>query len=91
MLVQEPDCTIERIVEYDEFSARRVRLAPAARLTLSKVPPYTLCIAISGEITLGNTTLVGDSACLVPQSATHRTLINTGEQDAVCLLSGPGL
>ena len=91
VLVQEPDCTIERLVELDEFSARRIRLAPAARLTLSKLPSYTLCIAISGEITLGNTTLVRDSACLIPHSATRRTLVNTGEEDAVCLLSGPGL
>ena len=91
VLVEEPDCTIERLVELDELSARRVRLAPSARLTLSKLPPYTLCIAISGEITLGNTTLVGDSACLIPHSATRRTLVNTGKVEAVCLLSGPGL
>jgi hypothetical protein len=91
ILVQEPDCTIERIVEFEEFSARRIRLAPAARLTLSKLSPYTLCIAISGEITLGDTTLVSDSGCLVPHSATSRTLINTGDEDAVCLLSGPSL
>jgi hypothetical protein len=91
VLVQEPDCTIERLVELDEFGARRIRLAPAARLTLSNLPSYTLCIAISGEITLGNTTLVRDSACLIPHSATCRALVNTGEEDAVCLLSGPGL
>jgi hypothetical protein len=91
VLVNEADCTIERIVELDEFSARRVRLAPAARLTLSKDLPYALCIGISGEITLGNATLAADAACLIPRSATHRTLINTGAQDAVCLLSGPNL
>ena len=91
VLVQEPDCTIERVVEFDAFSVRRVRLAPGARLTLSKTPPHTLCIAVSGEVTLGNATLADHSACLVPQSATRRTLLNTGAQDAVCLLSGPGL
>jgi len=91
VLVNETDCTIERIVELDEFSARRVRLAPAARLTLSRDLPYALCIGISGEITLGNASIVGESACLVPKSATRRTLINTGVQDAVCLLCGPKL
>jgi hypothetical protein len=65
-LAEEPDCIDRTPRRIDEFSARRVRTAPAARLTLSNLPPYTLCIAISGEITLGNTTLVGDSACLVP-------------------------
>jgi hypothetical protein len=89
VLVNEADCTIERIVEFDEFSARRVRLAPAARLTLPEDPPYALCIGIAGEITLGNATLMPEAACLVPRSASHRTVINTGTQDAVCLLSGP--
>jgi hypothetical protein len=91
VLVQEPDCTIERVVEFDAFSVRRVRLAPGVRLTLSKTPPHTLCIAVSGEVTLGNATLADQSACLVPQSATRRTLLNTGARDAVCLLSGQGL
>ena len=91
VLMRERDCTVERIVEFDGFAARRVRLAPAARLKLPIDLPYALCIAISGELSLGNAKMVGEAACLVPQSATHRTLVNTGTRDAVCLLSGPNL
>jgi hypothetical protein len=89
--MRKPDCTVERIVEFDGFGARRVRLAPAARLTLPADLPYALCIGVSGEVTLGNSRLHSEAACLVPHSATHRTLINTSAQDAVCLLSGPNL
>ena len=91
VLMREPDCTIERIVEFDGFGARRVRLAPSARLALPTDLPYALCIGISGELSLGYTKLTAEAACLVPQSATHRTLINTGAEDGVCLLSGPNL
>ena len=92
VLMREPDCTIERIVEFD--GVRRTPRSPCACRAADVAEadlPYALCIGIRGEITLGNTTLVGEAACLVPQSATHRTLVNTGDEDAVCLLSGPNL
>ncbi len=91
VLMREADCTIERVVEFDGVGTRRIRLTHGARLTLPKDLPYALCIGISGELSLGDVKLVAEAACLVPQSATNRTLINTGDQDAVCLLSGPNL
>jgi len=90
-LIDEPDCTVERIVAFDGFAARRVRLAPAARADLPAELPYALCIGISGEVTLGGTTLSREVACLVPRATTQRTLINHSSQDAVCLLAGPEL
>jgi hypothetical protein len=91
VLMRESDCTIERVVEFDGVGTRRVRLSPAARLTLPQDLPYALCIGISGELSLGNARLVTETACLVPQSASHRTLFNSGDRDAVCLVSGPNL
>jgi hypothetical protein len=91
VLMHESDCTIERIVEFDGVGTRRVRLSPAARLTLPRDLPYALCIGISGELSLGNARLTAETACLVPQSASHRTLFNGGDRDAVCLVSGPNL
>ncbi len=91
VLLQEPDCTVERVAEFDGFGSRRVRLAPSAQLTLSKGLPYALCIGISGELSLGNVSIARETACLVPNSATQRTLVNIGAHEAVCLLSGPGL
>ena len=90
-LIDEPDCSVERIVAFDGFAARRVRLAPAARVDLPAELPYTLCIGISGELLLGSATLTHEVACLVPRAATQRTLINRSTQDAVCLLAGPEL
>jgi hypothetical protein len=91
VLMRESDCTIERIVEFDGVGTRRVRLSPAARLTLPQDLPYALCIGISGELSLGNARLVSETACLVPRSASHRTLFNSGDRDAICLVSGPNL
>ncbi len=91
LLTEDSGCAVERIAEFDGFGARRLRLAPTARLRLANDLPYALCIGISGELSLGNTTLDHEAACLVPNSATQRTLINTGPHDAVCLLAGPGL
>ena len=90
-LIDQPDCTVERIVACDGFAARRVRLAPAARLSLPAELPYALCVGISGKVTLGSATLTHEVACLMPRAATQRTLINHSSQDAVCLLAGPGL
>lgn len=90
-LIDQPDCTVERIVAFDRCAARRVRLAPAARVSLPAELPYALCVGISGEVALGGATLTREVACLVPRAATQRTLINHGSQDAVCLLAGPEL
>jgi hypothetical protein len=89
--INEHDCTVERIGEFDRFGTRRVRLAPEARLTLPADLPYAVCIGVSGELSLGNTRIGPETACLVPGSATQRTLTNIGDADAVCLLSGPNL
>jgi hypothetical protein len=91
VLIREPDCTVERIVEFEDFAARRVTLAPGARLTIPKDLRYALCVGVVGDVTLGDATLASEEACLVPQSATHRTLVNAGVQDCVCLLCGPEL
>jgi hypothetical protein len=91
VLIREPDCTVERIVEFDGFAARRITLAPGARLTIAKDLRYALCVGVVGEVTLGDVTLANEDACLVPQSATHRTLVNAGAQECVCVLCGPDL
>src|SRR5262249_23770341 len=91
VLIREPDCTVERIVEFDDFAARRITLAPGARLTIPKDLRYALCVGVAGEITLGDATLAREEACLVPQSSTHRTLVNSSPQESVCVLCAPQL
>ena len=91
VLIREPDCIVERIVELDGFAARRITLVPGARLTIARDLRYALCVGVSGEVALGDATLAPEDACLVPQSATHRTLVNAGARNSVCLLCGPEL
>jgi hypothetical protein len=91
VLIREPDCIVERIVEFDDFAARRITLAPSARLTIAKDLRYALCVGVVGEVTLGDATLGTEDACLVPQSATRRTLVNASAKECVCVLCGPEL
>ena len=91
VLIREPDCTVERIVEFDGFAARRITLAPGAQLTIARDLRYAICVGVAGEVTLGDATLASEDACLVPQSATRRTLVNAGTRSCVCVLCGPEL
>lgn len=90
-LIREPDCVVERIVEFDGFAARRITLSPGARLSIPKGSRYAVCVGVSGEVTLGDATLACEDACLLPQSATFRTLVNAGAQPSVCVICGPEL
>jgi hypothetical protein len=91
ILIHEPDCTVERIVEFDSFAARRITLAPGARLTIPNGIRYALCIGVSGELKLGDVALATERACLLSQSTTHRTLVNESMRQGVCVLCGPEL
>jgi hypothetical protein len=90
-LIREPDCTVERIVEFDGFAARRITLAPGARLTIARDLRYAICVGVAGETALGDATLASEDACLVASSATQRTLVNAGTRRCVCVLCGPEL
>lgn len=93
------DPGVERIVAFDDFRVWRVALAPGEQRELPEHPSYLVCMAVQGEVTLGELRLGPEQAAFVPASALEHPLrrrrdgrlTNAGASPATVLLAAPDL
>lgn len=87
VLADSAGCKIEQIVDFDDFTVRRVTLQPGAGYCQS-VPAYALLMAIGGGLQIGSQPLASEQALLLPAATQHHLQAGAG-QPAVALIALP--
>ena len=81
---------VERVAAFDDFGVWRAALDPHRPAALPTDAPYALCMAIGGEVQVGDLRLAAEEACLAPKASLQRTRLR-GEGGTTCVLAAPGL
>lgn len=80
---------VEQIVDFEDFTVRRVKLAPGSVYRCAQEGDYSLVISICGELLLGDSMLDPEQAMLVPAAISHSFYTNQGQTEAIFLLARP--
>lgn len=90
---------VERIVQFDDFGAWRVRLEAGSSWPLPTHIPYAIVMAVAGTATLGGLTLETEQAAFMPgvalseshDSTNANTITNKTTDTATILIAAPDL
>jgi hypothetical protein len=88
-LFREVGVWVERIVDFEDFEVQRITLSGNTRYKLPVTADYRLLMTVIGEISIGDTTLTAEQACLFAATSTSGVIDNNHEHLAVCLLALP--
>lgn len=80
---------IEQIVQFDDFTVRRIYLAPNASFLFETNNSYVLLMTVAGRVVCDAKMLESEQAVLVPVCVEHMWVQNPTGQEAVVLLSVP--
>jgi hypothetical protein len=90
-VVDDGDCTAERIVAFSDFAVWRVRLSPGAGLSLPDGLPYALLMTVQGQVSVAGLQRNAEQACLIPRQAIAHAITNPGTGTSLCLVAAPSL
>ena len=89
---------VERLVEFDDFGAWRIRLDPGDSFVFPDHLPYAVIMGLAGSTTAGQLNLGGEQAAFVPGSAIRgldgipaTSVSNAADATATFLIAAPGL
>jgi hypothetical protein len=87
-IIRRKDCTVDQIVNFEEFEVLSLRLAPGATHTL-QVTHYALLIGVEGIAKVGQKTIKSEQALLLTKLSGNQILLNQSVQDSVILVAMP--
>lgn len=85
VLLEESGALVERIVDFEDFEVRRIRLDPGADYSPTVLDAYGLLMAVDGEVVLSSLTIAAEQAVLLPSGWQGEKVINT-TSDSLCFL-----
>ncbi|GAB1256973.1 hypothetical protein [Aurantivibrio plasticivorans] len=89
-LIHEKDgCSIESVVEFQDFSVERICLQPSATFSLPLDHSYRLLITVSSGICIDGSQRPSEQAELLPAGTGPLLISNTSASEAVFLLAKP--
>ena len=83
--------SVDRIVDFDDFEVRRVKMAPKTTWQLEPERDYALVMAVTGELVVGGVVLRPEQAAMIPKGWTGEILNNFSECEMCFLLAYPSL
>ncbi len=79
----------ERIVDFQDFEVRRVRLRPGAQLAMPGPADYAIYMAVQGELVIAGEVLGPEQAALLPGQWGGAELRNDGGDELIFLVAYP--
>ncbi|TNE77135.1 MAG: hypothetical protein EP334_07285 [Gammaproteobacteria bacterium] len=89
VLLDNSDCRLEEVVNFDDFRVERLTLAADATYTLPDSSSYVLVMSVDGGVSIGGQVLAAEEAALVPAQRSLTDLENRSRTSATLLMAWP--